>query len=391
MQRLSEFIRSHEDELVSEWERFARSLPGGADETVDVLRDHAREMLEVIADDLDRPQTAEQQHAKSLGQADASAYEKTATAAQQHGAGRAERGFTFGQMVSEFRALRASVLRRWTEYRKGVGPVGPELLDDITRFNEAIDQAIAESVQQYTQDVDSARQRFIGILGHDLITPIGAITTAARFMQDSPDLPEQHRALIGSIESSATRMNRMASDLLDFARTSLGESIPITRRSMELREAVETAIAEIKASRPGSMIDFESSGDSRGEWDYDRLVQATGNLVGNALQHGEPERISVKVDGRPGEVVLSVNNPGPVIPEELIPELFKAGTQGMAVKGRQHLGLGLYIVDQIVRAHGGNIAVTSTEKDGTTFAVHLPRLQGADVDAPEPGDKTGLR
>lgn len=370
MQRLSEFIRSHETELVDEWERFARTLPGGSTGTVEVLRDHAREMLRVIADDLDQRQTAEQQLAKSFGEADASVYAKAATAAQEHGAGRAKQGFTFGQMISEFRALRASVLRHWAEHRD---QAGKGQLEDITRFNEAIDQAIAESVQRYTQDIESARERFIGILGHDLITPIGAIMTAAQFMLETPDISEQHRVLVDSIESSARRMNRMASDLLDFARTSLGEAIPITRRRMNLHDAVEAAVAETRASHPGAVIDFGSTGDSTGEWDYDRLVQVAGNLIGNAVQHGESGSVVVRVQGRKNEVVLSVNNHGAVIPEELIPHLFEAGKQGPASKGHRHMGFGLYIVDQVVGAHGGKVTVTSTVKDGTTFTVHLPR------------------
>jgi len=370
MQRLSDFIRSHEEELVDEWERFARSLPGASSESVEVLRDHAREMLRVIADDLDQAQTPNQQFAKSLGEADASAFARTATAAQEHGAGRAERGFSFGQMISEFRALRASVLRRWAEHRNGAGQ---EALEDITRFNEAIDQAIAESVQRYTRDVDNARERFIAILGHDLVTPIGAITTAARFMQESPDLPQLHRPLVKSIESSATRMQRMVSDLLDFARTHLGEAIPITRSTMDLRDAVEAAIAEIIASNPGAVIQFDSTGDSTGRWDYDRLVQAAGNLIGNAVQHGESNKpVVVTIRGEPNEVVLSVNNRGPVLPKESIPRLFEPGKGAAAGNGR-HLGLGLYIVDQIARSHGGYVNVTSTVKDGTTFTLHLPR------------------
>lgn len=371
MQRFSDFIRSHEEELLEEWERFARSLPGGLSATVEVLRDHAREMLHVIADDLDQPQTDKQQLAKSLGEADASAFERTATAAQAHGAGRAEQGFSVGQMVSEFRALRASVLRHWAEHRK---ESGPDQLEDITRFNEAIDQAIAESVQRYTRNIENARERFIGILGHDLVTPIGAITTAARFMQESPDLTKQHRTLVDSIESSATRMHRMVSDLLDFARTRLGEAIPITRRTMDLRDAVEASITEIAASNPGAMIEFESTGNSTGRWDYDRLVQVAGNLIGNAVQHGKSgEPIFVRVHGKSNEVVLSVNNRGPVIAKKLIPRLFEPGKGGAAGTGGGHLGLGLYIVDQVVRAHGGTVTVTSTAKDGTTFTVRLPR------------------
>ncbi len=149
---------------------------------VGALRDHARDMLAVIANDLDDPQTAEQQTDKAHGASDAGE-DIVPTAAQEHGAGRAESGFTVGQMVAEFQ-LRASVMRLWSYRAKNARS---EDLADMTRFNEAIDQAIAESITRYTQEIAQSKERFLAILGHDLQTPVGAIVTSTRFMLDRAD------------------------------------------------------------------------------------------------------------------------------------------------------------------------------------------------------------
>src|SRR3954466_4637340 len=193
------------------------------------LRDHAKEMLSVVADDLDRPQTVREQADKSQGKRDAR-LEGRPTAAQQHGAGRALSGFTVEQMVSEFRALRASVLHLWSRER---GEANAEDLQDLTRFNESIDQAIAESITTYARGVRQSRDRFLAVLGHDLRNPIGAIMTSTGFMLDVGTLEEPHRALVAQMQRSARRMNRLVGDLLELTRTRMGDSIPIVRVSAD--------------------------------------------------------------------------------------------------------------------------------------------------------------
>src|SRR4051812_47884318 len=168
MARLSSFIRQNIEPILDEWETFARSLPQGEAMNVGALRDHAKDMLAVIANDLDDPQTAKQQTDKARGESDARAG-TVPTAAQEHGAGRAESGFTVAQMVAEFRALRASVMRLWSDTQQ---TARSEDLADMTRFNEAIDQAIAESITRYTEEIGQSKERFLAILGHDLRTPV---------------------------------------------------------------------------------------------------------------------------------------------------------------------------------------------------------------------------
>jgi signal transduction histidine kinase len=379
--RFSTFIRDNVDPILAEWEAFARSLPRGDAMDVLALRDHARDMLGVIADDLDLPQTAQEQTEKARGESDADA-SVVHTAAQQHGAGRAESGFTVGQMVAEFRALRASVMRLWSETHD---QVGNEDLRDITRFNEAIDQAIAESITRYTEDVGQSSERFLAILGHDLRNPVGAIITSTSFMlenaAESHDLVQPYLALIDGVGRSARRIERMVADLLEFARLSFGQAIPVQRTPMDLEALIRDIVAEARAANPGRDVREEFAGDLRGEWDRERLYQAVSNLLGNAVQHGSAAPIHVTAISEPDGVAISVHNEGQAIGSDQLSRMFE-GMNAAArseSRDRRHLGLGLYIVDKIVTAHGGRIEVQSSDERGTTFTLRLPRTPAATV------------
>ena len=372
MPRLARFIRDNSERILQEWEAFARALPIGGTMDVAALRDHAAQMLFVIADDLETPQTADEQRSKASGEADADK-RATLTAALEHGAGRADSGFSVGQMVSEFRALRASVTRLWLADKRGTTDAD---LGDLVRFNEAIDQAIAESITRYSGEIGQSKERFLAILGHDLRTPLGAIITSTSFMLDTGELGEPHLTLVTRIASSSQRMNQMIEDLLDFTRTRFGDSIPIVRTDADIRKIVAEVAAETGASYPDSSIQVETSGDLRGQWDADRLSQAFTNLVGNAVQHGASDApVKVRARGLPVEVQVSIHNEGPVIAEDRLAHLFDAmqHARGHGARDKRHLGLGLYIVDKIVTAHGGSIEVKSTRAEGTTFTVRLPR------------------
>ena len=371
--RLSRFIRDNVELILADWETFARSLPTGSAMDVAALRDHAKEMLLVIAADLERPQTDLAQDQKARGERDA-VETRAATAAQAHGTGRAGSGFTIGQMVAEFRALRASVTRLWSAQQPGVASTD---LDDLIRFNEAIDQAIAESVSRYSQAVGETQERFLAILSHDLRTPLGAIITSTQFMLDAGGLEEPYRTLVSRAASSARRMNQMVLDLVEFTRTRLGDGIPIVRAQMDARRMVHDVVVEIAASYPDSTVHVESSGNLAGAWDRDRLTQVLTNLVGNAVQHGSAGApIKVSARGLADEVTLSVHNEGPTIPESQQAAIFEEGQRlggREAAHDRRHQGLGLYIVERIVAAHGGSVSVRSTAAEGTTFTVRLPR------------------
>jgi signal transduction histidine kinase len=341
-------------------------------------------MLTVIAADLRRPQSAREQSEKSKGGAPDD--DPSATAAEEHGAGRAESGFSRGQMVAEYRALRASVIRLWTDE---TGGLGVDDIEDLTRFNEAIDQALAESVSRYNQDLDQAKDVFLAILGHDLRTPLGAIYTSAAFILDTQELQEPALTLMTRIARSATRTVEMVGDLLDFTRSRLGGGIPIERAETSIGKVVHDVVDEIAAANPARKFDVETRGEERGEWDCERISQALSNLVSNAVQHGAADGVvSVRVNGAGDEVLISVNNRGAPIPRERLNGIFnplksRSRVVGAAAGGPQgSLGLGLYIAEQIVRAHRGNVRVESSEAEGTTFTVCLPRRPPADTHAP---------
>jgi signal transduction histidine kinase len=370
---LSRFIRDNIEPILAEWETFARSLPGGGAMNVAALRDHAKEMLIAIAADLERPQSDRAQDEKARGERDAGEA-RDATAAQEHGTGRAGSGFTVGQMVAEFRALRASVTRLWLAEEAGWAHTD---LTDLIRFNEAIDQAIAESVSRFSQAVAQTQERFLAILSHDLRTPLGAIITSTRFMLDAGGLEEPNRTLVTRASSSARRMNQMVLDLVEFTRTRLDAAIPVVRAEVDARRLVHDVVMEIAASYPDSIVQVETGGDLSGAWDADRLTQALTNLVANAVQHGargKPIRVSAR--GLADEVTLSVHNEGPPIPAEQQAAIFQEGQRvgaHPAADDRRHQGLGLYIVERIVAAHGGAVSLRSTSAEGTTFTIRLPR------------------
>ena len=375
--RLSDFIVANREQILVEWEAFARTCaPASGSMDIAALRDHAGEMLGVIADDLNTPQSGHEQSEKSKGNEQA-AVTAEKTAAEMHGAGRAESGFTTDQMVSEYRALRASVIRLWT---KEQGQLKTEDLEDLTRFNEAIDQSLAESITRYTQDLDKSKDMFLAILGHDLRTPLGAVITSAKFMLDTQELAEPHLTLTSRIVSSSTRMNQMVGALLDFTRSRLGGGIPIMRADMSMGKAVHDVVDEFSAVHPESKIKIETRGSQRGKWDCPRITQVLTNLIGNALEHGSPKTpVVVDVRGDDEEVTIAVHNQGPAIPTDQLDGIFSAmkrkdSDADPATGGPSgNLGLGLYIADRIVNAHKGRIEVESSEDRGTTFTVHLPR------------------
>ena len=376
MSSLSTFIRENTEQILTEWEAFARSLPAGDTMDIEALRDHARAMLDVVTEDLDQPQSAQAQSSKSRGESDAPE-RGSATAAQEHGTGRAGSGFTIEQMVAEFRALRASVTRLWLAQLPAV-----ELshLEEVIRFDEAIDQAIAESVARFNQAVTRTQERFLAILSHDLRTPLGAILMGTQFLLEEAELPEPQRAMMSRMKSSAHRMNQMVLDLVEFTRTRLNDAIPIDRTSVDGGKVVREVVQEICASYPGSTVEMSTEGDLQGEWDADRLAQALTNLVGNAIQHGTRQGpVRIVATGSDDEIVIEVHNQGPAIPPDELATIFGEGARGTTNRGahdRRHLGLGLYIVDRIIAAHDGSIAVRSTHAEGTMFAVRLPRRAG---------------
>lgn len=369
--RLSKFIDSNMERILVEFEAFARDLvvPGSMD--IAALRDHAAAMLKVIAKDLETPQTKQQGSDKAMGHSD-SRGDMPATPAQEHGSGRATSGFTFVDMVSEYRALRASVIRLWGEE---IGAVKDRDMEDLIRFNEAIDQALAESTARFSSDLDRTRDTYLGILGHDLRSPLGAIVTSAQFLLDETRLEGDQRKIASTIFSSGNRALKMVAALLDFTRARLGVAMPIQPEPLDFTDILQAAVDEMKASRPNIDITLEVDGNLKGEWDGARLRQVLSNLLSNAVNHGGAAgAIGVTAHGEADQIVFAVHNEGQPILPEMIPHIFEPLTRHpSASHDSEHLGLGLYIASQVVSGHGGTIDVESTDERGTTFTVRLPR------------------
>ncbi|WP_285424120.1 MULTISPECIES: sensor histidine kinase KdpD [unclassified Pseudomonas] len=374
--RLSDFIVGNVDRIVDEWETFAATLTPAADSMSSVeLRDHAKAILLAAARDMNTAQTQAEQIAKAQGE-DVGKSPTLDQAAASHGELRHTVGFDLVQMTSEFRHLRATVIRFWVE---SLGAPQISHFSDMIRFNEAIDEALAESTAAYADRVTRSRDIFLAILGHDLRAPLQAISMSSEILMRKAGLSDADMAYVTRIKSSSRHMATMVSDLLEFVRSRLGVSLPIERKPMEMTVACRDAIDEASAGHPGCDPDFTSSGDTQGDWDRSRIDQMLQNLIGNALQHGaSTHKITVSLVGSESHVSLSVHNDGEPIAQEAIGSIFdplvrslneEAGTRNPSTS----LGLGLYIVKEVVNAHNGSITVTSNFGDGTTFMVVLPK------------------
>lgn len=223
-------------------------------------------------------------------------------------------------------------------------------------------------------------ERLIAIVSHDLRNPLNAIQLSATQLLHSEALPERERRLVTRIARSGDRMKRMISELLDFTRGRLGGGIPIQRTAGDLRSVVRLGVDELEAAWPERKLAFRvEPGRYEGEWDEDRLLQVVSNLGGNALQYSPADApVSFKLYDGGDFVVLEVHNPGEPISPEMLPRLFdpfrRGAMEGVGGGSSSGLGLGLYIVEQVVKGHGGRIEVTSTAQAGTAVRVTLPRL-----------------
>jgi signal transduction histidine kinase len=229
--------------------------------------------------------------------------------------------------------------------------------------------------QQQLTDALGFRERIMGILGHDLRNPLNTINLAGGLLLNRQDLASDARNHMLRIWRAADRMREMIDTLLDFTRARFLGKIPISRVSADLGQIANVVCDQLRVARPDHNIEVEVRGDARGEWDPARMDQIISNLVGNAVTYGDPHTpVRVSIDGTEDKVVLKVKNQGSPIPVDLLPVLFEPFRRGVPQdRSPGGLGLGLYIVQQIVLAHNGTVNVESTDKDGTTVTVQLPR------------------
>ncbi|MBR8143349.1 sensor histidine kinase [Burkholderia vietnamiensis] len=370
--RLADFILRNMEPILAQWEAFAATLqPAARSMDALALRDHARQILEAAAQDITTPQTREEQHEKSVGRAPES-LNAPETAAQTHAVLRARRGFNINQLAAEYRALRASVLRLWMDTCR---PNAPHL-DDMIRFNEAIDQALAESISFFTEQVEQARNLLLGMLGHDMRTPLQTIQLTATYLaalNAGDDISEAAGRLI----RSGGRMQALLDDLCDFNRTQLGLGIHVDPRDADLADIVDNVVDELRGAHPDREIDVDLGGDLRGHWDDRRMQQMLSNLVSNALKYGTPNTpVRVSAASAGADVLIEVGNKGPALDRLMLERIFDPLQRGADQRQRTAadagLGLGLYIASEIARAHRGRIDARSDHAE-TVFAVRLPK------------------
>ncbi len=388
---LSAFISKNLDAIVDEWESFAKTLLPMAETMSSLaLRDHCREILLAVVADMQTRETESERATKSKG--NAATGTGADTAATEHGALRHLSGFDLVQLVAEFRALRASVLALWKR-RQAAGAqadvvAGASEIEEITRFNESIDQALAESVDSYSSAVTTSRDMFLAVLGHDLRTPLQAISMTGRLLL-KPELSDKARQEAAMrIQRSSTAMDLLISDLLEFTRTRLGSGIPLERTTCDLGPICAAALETIRAGNPQQDFEEHISGDLVISGDAPRLQQALVNLLSNAVQHGDRGRtISLIAEAADDEVEVRVANFGRLIPASALQSVFeplvRAPVAGADIHehSKTSLGLGLFIVREIVVGHGGSVTVQSSVDAGTAFTIRLPRAQEAPTKA----------
>ena len=373
--RLADFIKLEMEPILREWETFAAAqLPAAADMDSLALRDHAEQILRAIAQDISSAQNDEERAQKSKGRA-ARRMEAGNTEAETHAFLRAQSGFTINQLAAEYRCLRASVLHLWTKACE------PAAIDprDVYRFNEAIDQAVIESVAFFSAQIENERNLFLGMLGHDMRGPLQVIQLTATYLSKL-DVGTDVATCAARLTKSTGSLKALLDDLLDFSRMKLGLGITMSPAAVDLAGAFSAELEQLRVANPGRRIELEVSGDVSGVWDIDRLNQLLGNLVVNALKYGTPgSPVKIVLNGSIGEVVFSVHNQGPKIEQSVLAQIFEPLKRGLddqlGAGSDGGMGLGLYIARQIAIAHHGDISAKSDEND-TVFTVRLPRLSG---------------
>ena len=371
--KLSAFITAHLPAILAEWDAFARTLfPFETGKSNLALRDHAEQMLRELAADIDTDQSTRQQIQKSKG---LEGPDSPDSAAAIHGTLREHIGFSLVQLAAEFRALRATVLRLWL---REITHVTEDISYDMVRFNEAVDQALAESVATYSVRTNRTRDTFLAILGHDLRTPLSVMSLSGHYLRRPGFGTEETRETGQRIVANAASMRSMVNDLLEYGRSQLGGEMSISRQQVDMAQVCQAALDDARAAYSDLEFAFDVQGEATGQFDGARLQQVYSNLLINAAQYGIAGRgIKMTLHGQRDGVTVQVCNFGPVIPAEFLDAMFDPLVQ-LAIPGLQRTfssssGLGLFIAREITNAHAGKISVSSSLEAGTIFTVWLPR------------------
>jgi len=283
--RLAQFIDDSRQLIVDESVRYAGEIPALSGQALETLRDHLPLVLEAIARDLERPQTRAQSITKSEGRGPKLAGE---SAAETHGLLRARSGLDIEELVAEYRVLRSCVLRLWSE----AGKPGPDTLADTMRFNEAIDQAVAESVAFFNREQQRWRSIFLAVLGHDLRGPLNAMLLTAEVLTALAQ-DEDSRQTAQSLLRNGRHMEALLNTLLDYSRSELGVGMGLHRSRADVSALCREEVDLLRAALPGTRIDFGAAGDTMAFVDAARVREALANLVSTQPSMATPTSPSV--------------------------------------------------------------------------------------------------
>jgi len=399
--RLTEFIVSHHESILIEWEAFARSIwPANLDSPAAdpaTLRDDAGAILQASAAEMNSTQTANQQCEKSKGEGDPTrAGVRMDRASEKHGSERYDSGFELWAVISEYRALRASVIRLWRESRP---EPHPRDLDDVTRFNECMDQSLTEAVRSYTEEVardretllenerearrdaedaNRAKDMFLATLSHEMRTPLNAIVGWVGILRTGGGNPVNLTKGLDVIERNTKAQVQLIEEVFDVSRIVSGK-FRLEISECDLVELIKAAIDSVRPAAEAKGITLDTQFDSaarQATCDPTRINQVVWNLLSNAMKFtdkGGNVRVALTRDG--SDLRITVSDDGQGMSAELLPFVFDRYRQADNSSRRQHggLGLGLSIVKYVAEMHGGTVEAQSEgEGIGSTFIVRLP-------------------
>ena len=343
-------IAVHRDEIVARWRARVRAVSA---ETKTLRRSELEDNIPAL-----------------LGEIVVALDEKTSVHqgspnAAEHGRQRLRVGFDLNTVVAEYGMLRNCILDIAVETS-----FTPSL-EEFRRLGDSINASVAESVVEYTKTRNQLFEMFVSVLSRDLKNPLQAIITGAVMLnRPAPLSLDVISRVSGQLAHGAGRIHRLVDQLLDLSRAGLGGGLASNCERFDLRDVCEKIVEELRAANPGREIRLQAAAPCMGSWDLDRISRVISSLVDNALSYGSPNQpIEVRLGGQPQEVVLEVHDLGNPIPNERLESLFNPFNQPSGGS----LGLGLYVAREIVRAHSGTIEVESSEQEGTTFRIRLPR------------------
>lgn len=371
--RLHEFITENIEQILSKWEDSAQTVKSPMT-SIDAqkLRNQIACILATIAKDMQTANT-EYVNIKKPNSRDHSS--DADSPAKVHAMGRYAAGLSMDHTVLHHLILRSSVLGLWFST---VYFIDDHYIEDMIRFNEVTDQSIVESIVSYGQAAESARKNVLGVLAHDLRSPLNAVLMASDLLCKNYSLAHSEAKLAAQISASVCRANKMVGDLLDIARFNCGIGLSVNFEECNLCALCASVVEELRTGFPHTQIILNTNDTINGKYDPSRMEQVFTNLIVNAIYHGDsdqPVKVTLSQDHQYS--IFTVQNSGELISPSAIPYIFtqqaRYSSQAAAEKGSSAgLGLGLFIAAEIVKTHGGKIEVVSTDELGTIFTVLLP-------------------